>query len=127
MRKPAAPRRINGSSDHPESEKDVWWGPVNIPMEEHGFRINRERAIDYLNTCERLYVVDAFAGWHPQHRLKIRIICSRPYHALFMQTMLIRPIREALATFGEPDYVIFNAGAFPGQPADCGDDLQDIR
>jgi len=98
---------------HPDSEKDVWWGPVNLPIDEQGFRINRERAIDYLNTCERLYVIDAFAGWHPQHRLKIRIVCSRPYHALFMHTMLIRPTREEVASFGEPDYVIFNAGRFP--------------
>ena len=105
---------------HPESEKDVWWGPVNFPLEEQGFHINRERAIDYLNTCERLYVVDAFAGWHPQHRLKIRIICSRPYHALFMHTMLIRPTREVLATFGEPDYVIFNAGRFPANRLTAG-------
>src|ERR1700676_165810 len=55
---------------HPDSEKDVWWGLVNVPMDEQVFRINRERAIDYLNTCERLYVIDAFAGWHPRHRLK---------------------------------------------------------
>ncbi len=109
---------------HPDSEKDVWWGAVNFPMDDHGFRINRERAIDYLNTCERLYVVDAFAGWHPQHRLKIRIICSRPYHALFMHIMLIRPTREELATFGEPDYVIFNAGRFP---ANRRNDLQDFH
>ncbi|MEM7756144.1 MAG: phosphoenolpyruvate carboxykinase (ATP), partial [Planctomycetota bacterium] len=34
-------------------------------------------------------------------------------HALFMWTMLIRPTEEELADFGEPDYVIFNAGAFP--------------
>jgi phosphoenolpyruvate carboxykinase (ATP) len=73
------------------SEKDVWWGPVNRPMDERGFHLNRERAIDYLNTRERLYVIDAFAGWHPRHRLKIRVICARPYHALFMHTMLIRP------------------------------------
>jgi phosphoenolpyruvate carboxykinase (ATP) len=26
------------------------WGPVNIKMDEHTFEINRERAIDYLNT-----------------------------------------------------------------------------
>lgn len=26
---------------HPDSEKDVWWGPVNVPMDEQGFRINR--------------------------------------------------------------------------------------
>ncbi|MDB6151916.1 MAG: phosphoenolpyruvate carboxykinase [Chthoniobacteraceae bacterium] len=98
---------------HPDSENDVWWGPVNVPMSEHSFQLNRERAVDYLNTRERLYIVDGFAGWHPQHRLKIRIICSRPYHALFMHTMLIRPTPGELATFGEPDYVIFNAGQFP--------------
>ena len=98
---------------HPDSEKDVWWGPVNVALDEHSFQINRERALDYLNTCERLYIVDGFAGWHPRHRLKIRIVCSRPYHALFMHTMLIRPTREELASFGEPDYTIFNAGVFP--------------
>jgi phosphoenolpyruvate carboxykinase (ATP) len=98
---------------HPDSEQDVWWGAVNAPMGEHAFQLNRERAIDYLNTCERLYVIDAFAGWHPRHRLKIRVLCARPYHALFMHTMLIRPSLEELATFGEPDYIIFNAGRFP--------------
>ncbi|MEM0964487.1 MAG: phosphoenolpyruvate carboxykinase (ATP), partial [Bacteroidota bacterium] len=42
-----------------------------------------------------------------------RIICSRPYHALFMHNMLIRPTAEELASFGEPDFVVYNAGAFP--------------
>jgi len=98
---------------HPDSENDVWWGSVNLPMGEHSYRLNRERAIDYLNTRDRLYIVDGFAGWHPQHRLKIRIVCSRPYHALFMHTMLIRPTPAELAVFGEPDYVIYNAGQFP--------------
>lgn len=98
---------------HPDSENDVWWGPVNFPMEEEAFRINRERAVDYLNTKEHLYVVDGFAGWDPKYRVKVRVICSRPYHALFMHTMMIRPTKEELASFGEPDYVIFNAGQFP--------------
>lgn len=97
----------------PASEKDVWWGQVNMPMSFHEFQINRERAIDYLNTREQLYIVDGFAGWHPRHRLKIRIICSRPYHALFMHTMLIRPTPEERRDFGDPDYVIYNAGEFP--------------
>ena len=30
-----------------------------------------------------------------------------------MHNMLIRPTAEELADFGEPDYVIFNAGQFP--------------
>jgi phosphoenolpyruvate carboxykinase (ATP) len=95
------------------SQDDVWWGPVNFPLEPLSFKINRERAIDYLQTRERLYVVDGFAGWDPAVRLRIRVICSRPYHALFMRNMLIRPTQEELECFGKPDYVIFNAGAFP--------------
>jgi phosphoenolpyruvate carboxykinase (ATP) len=96
-----------------ESEKDVWWGPVNIPCDAETFAINRQRAIDYLNTRERLYCFDGFAGWDPKYRIKVRVICSRPYHALFMHTMLIRPNNDELAGFGEPDFTIYNAGAFP--------------
>src|SRR6516164_4216183 len=98
---------------HPESEADVWWGPVNIPLEARSFVINRERARDYLNTCERVYCFDGFAGWDPKYRIKVRVICSRPYHALFIHTMLIRPTKQELDTFGAPDFVICNAGAFP--------------
>ena len=98
---------------HPDSEEKVWWGPVNIGLEENTFYVNRERAIDYLNTCERLYIVDGYAGWDPNCQLKVRVICARPYHALFMHNMLIRPKRDQLESFGEPDCVILNAGAFP--------------
>jgi phosphoenolpyruvate carboxykinase (ATP) len=105
---------------NPISENDVWWGPVNVPLEELSFRINLERAKDYLNTRERLYVVDGFAGWDPAYRIKIRIVCSRPYHALFMHTMLIRPTKEELESYGEPDYVIYNAGAFPANRLTVG-------
>ena len=105
---------------HPDSEKDVWWGPVNIPLDAQTFAINRERAIDYLNTRDRLYCFDGFAGWDPKYRIKVRVICSRPYHALFMHTMLIRPTPEELASFGKPDFVIYNAGAFPANRLTAG-------
>ncbi len=105
---------------HPDSEKDVWWGPVNIPCEAQTFAINRQRAIDYLNTRDRLYCFDGFAGWDPKYRLKVRVICSRPYHALFMHTMLIRPTPDELAAFGQPDFTIYNAGAFPANRLTIG-------
>jgi len=106
--------------EHAASKNDVWWGPVNIPCDERTFQINRQRALDYLNTCERLYCFDGFAGWDPKHRIKVRVICSRPYHALFMHTMLIRPTREELVTFETPDFVIYNAGAFPANRLTTG-------
>ena len=95
------------------SADDIWWGPVNFPLDDVTFAINRERAKDYLNTRDRLYVVDAYAGWDPQYQIKVRVICSRPYHALFMHQMLIRPTDEQLENFGSPDFVIYNAGRFP--------------
>ena len=105
---------------HPNSENDVWWGPVNIPCDAQTFAINRQRAIDYLNTRDRLYCFDGFAGWDPKYRIKIRVICSRPYHALFMRTMLIRPTPQELASFGTPDVTIYNAGAFPANRLTAG-------
>ncbi|ORX66787.1 ATP-utilizing phosphoenolpyruvate carboxykinase [Linderina pennispora] len=81
---------------------DVWWGPVNKKLSEESFAINYERAVDYLNTRERLY-----------YRIKVRVVCARAYHALFMNNMLIRPTAEELENFGEPDFTIINAGQFP--------------
>lgn len=98
---------------HRDSEAEVWWGSVNIDIDESTFKINRERAIDYLNTRKRLYCIDGYAGWDPEYQIKVRVICARPYHALFMHNMLIRPTRAQLADFGTPDCVIYNAGAFP--------------
>src|SRR5512138_2624862 len=30
---------------HPDSEKDVWWGPVNVPCDVGTYAIHRQRAI----------------------------------------------------------------------------------
>ncbi|CAO3664103.1 unnamed protein product [Umbelopsis vinacea] len=99
--------------DEETSTEDIWWGPVNTKMSERVFLINRERAIDYLNTRPRLYVFDGYAGWDPKYRKKIRVVASRAYHILFMRNMLIRPTEDELENFGTPDFTIFNAGEFP--------------
>jgi len=103
--------------DEPSSRDDVWWGNVNIPLSEDSFAKNKSIAVGYLNSCERLYVIDGFGGWDLKARIKVRVICTRAYHALFMHNMLIRPAAEELADFGEPDYVIFNAGCQPADPS----------
>jgi phosphoenolpyruvate carboxykinase (ATP) len=106
--------------EHRDSRDDIWWGNVNIQLDERSFLINRRRAIDYINSRDYAYVVDGFAGWDPKHRLKIRVICTLAYHALFMHNMLIRPAPEELEAFGEPDITIFNAGSFPANPLTGG-------
>lgn len=101
--------------ESPETADDIWWGDVNIRMTERSFLINRQRARDYLNTKNQLFVTDGYAGWDPRYRLKIRVVCSSAYHALFMQNMLICPNESELADF-VPDYTIYNAGYFPANP-----------
>lgn len=100
----------------PSSEKLVWWGDVNRPIDDRTFEINLHRASDYLDTRERLFITDGYAGWDPATRLKVRIVCSRAYHALFMRNMLIRPTESELENFGKPDFVVLNAGEFPANP-----------
>ena len=95
---------------HPDSQENIWWGNVNIPFSPASHAKNRERAVAFLNSAGQVYVFDGFAGWDEKHRIKVRVITTRPYHALFMHNMLIRPTVEELDQFGEPDYVIFNAG-----------------
>ncbi|MCO5599578.1 hypothetical protein L7F22_053684 [Adiantum nelumboides] len=97
------------------SVRDLWWGKgsPNIEMDEHTFMVNRERAVDYINSLDKVFVNDQFLNWDPEHRIKVRIISARAYHALFMYNMCIRPTPEELEDFGTPDFTIYNAGNFP--------------
>jgi len=99
----------------PGSEGDLWWGEgsPNYPMDERSFLLNRHRAVDYLNYIDAVFVFDGYANWDDKARTKIRVICARPYHALFMHNMLIRPTDHELEQFGEPEFVIYNSGPFP--------------
>ena len=117
-RSPKDKRIVEG----PETKDDIWWGPVNTPLSQESFLKNRDMATRYLSEQPRVYVVDGYGGWDKICRIKVRIICSRPYHALFMHNMLIRPTSEELLGFGEPDYVIFNAGALDADPEVAGVD-----
>lgn len=96
--------------DDPTSNKNINWGDVNVKMSPELFETNLKQAKDFLNSAQQLYVIDGWAGWDPAYQIKIRVICSRAYHALFMHNMLIRPTAEQLINFGEPDYIIYNAG-----------------
>ncbi|QDT50719.1 Phosphoenolpyruvate carboxykinase [ATP] [Symmachiella dynata] len=99
-----------------ETSEDVWWGDVNIKLQHDSFTKLRAVAVEYLNSRKYLYVLDGYAGWDPEHQLKVRVICCQAYHALFMHNMLIRPTAEQLADFGEPDFVIYNSGATDADP-----------
>ncbi|KAI9208117.1 phosphoenolpyruvate carboxykinase [ATP] [Polychytrium aggregatum] len=100
-----------------QHEHNIWWGPVNTGLSELSFLQNRKRAMDFLNSRKRpVYVVEGYAGWDPSARIKVRVVCTRAYHALFMRNMLILPSSEAEEQFGSPDFTIYNAGECSADP-----------
>lgn len=96
--------------DEPAFTDDIWWGPVNKSIEPAGFAAARETAVEHLSQARALYVIDGYAGAEESCRIAIRVICERPYHALFMRNMLIMPEAAGLPVFDSPDYTILNAG-----------------
>lgn len=96
-----------------EEEDKIWWGKINQKMERDQYERVLQRAQDYLNNREEVYVVDGFVGWDPKYRKTVRIFCTRPYHGLFMHNMLVRPSKDELKNyFNKPDFLIYNAGEF---------------
>jgi phosphoenolpyruvate carboxykinase (ATP) len=57
----------------PSTSDAVWWGEVNIPTTERAFMLNRERAIDFLNTRPSLFAIDVFANWDVSNRFKVGV------------------------------------------------------
>ena len=118
-------RRTSGSSSSRIRRRTSGGDRSTSPATAQTFAINRERAIDYLNTRERLYCVDGFAGWDPKYRLKVRVICARPYHALFMHNMLIRPTPRGAGELRRARLRDLQRRRVPGQPPHRRHDLDD--
>jgi phosphoenolpyruvate carboxykinase (ATP) len=96
-----------------EVDQKIRWSDYNVKMDYETFDRNLERAVDYLNNRSELFCVDGFAGWDPKYRKAIRVFCTRPYHAMLADNLLVRPHTEELRNcFTNPDLVIYNAGEF---------------
>ncbi len=63
-----------------------------------------------------LFTQDLYAGADPANRIRVRLVTTGAWHALFARNMFIRPKAEELAGF-EPDYVILHAPDFQADPA----------
>lgn len=97
----------------PGSEQNIWW-ENNNSMEPEVFARLRDKARQYA-VGKTLYVVDTFGGADPNHRIAVRFIVERPYHALFIKQLLLRPTPEELANFS-PDWVVANMSRMKTDP-----------
>jgi phosphoenolpyruvate carboxykinase (ATP) len=102
----------------PESEDRIWWGEVNRPLEEDRFEGLRDKVVARLDEVDEVYVVDAFAGADPAHRIGVRVVTESPWHALFAKTLFIEPTDDELEKH-RPDALVLHA---PSVEADADED-----
>ncbi len=91
----------------------IWWTSDeykndNKPVTKETWAELKKIADEELSN-KKLYVVDTFCGANPNSRLKIRFIMEVAWQAHFVTNMFIRPTKEELETYGEPDFVVLNA------------------
>src|SRR6185295_9139124 len=66
-----------------------------------------------------VYVLDAFAGADPAHRIAVRVISESPWHALFAKTLFIKPTEDELEEM-EPEALVLHAPSVAADPDDDG-------
>ncbi len=101
--------------DEPATGGDVWWGRVNQKLAPDAFARLRRRVLDALGGHD-LYTQDLYAGADPRHRLRVRLVSTGAWHALFARTMLIRPAPADLPVFA-PDWIILHAPRVEADPS----------
>ena len=102
-------------ADEPSTTADVWWGKVNQKLPAENFRILKSRVQAYLQGRE-LFTQDLYAGADPANRIRVRLVTTGAWQALFARNMFIRPPASELPGF-TPDYVILHAPEFEADPA----------
>ena len=101
--------------DEPSTTANVWWGKVNQKLPEPKYQVLKGRVQAYLQGRE-LFTQDLYAGADPAHRIRVRLVTTGAWQALFARNMFIVPKRSELEGF-TPDYVILHAPFFETDPA----------
>lgn len=90
----------------------LWW---NTPESPNDNKPISQGVWDELKTTttnqlsnKRLFVVDTFCGANNDSRLKVRFIMEVAWQAHFVTNMFLRPSKDELDTYGEPDFVVLN-------------------
>ena len=103
----------------PGTEKDVWWGKVNVAFGAEQFDGLLADVQHYLDEQPELFVQDLYAGADAAHRVRVRFVTPTAWHSLFVRNMFIRPDPIDLPTF-EADFSVLHAPEFHADPAKHG-------
>ncbi|MEO5611801.1 MAG: phosphoenolpyruvate carboxykinase [Sphingomicrobium sp.] len=101
------------------SERTVWWGKTNKPMDGESFDRLHQDFLAALGTKDLLFAQDLYGGSQTEHRVRVRVITELAWHSLFIRTLLVRPEADELADF-DSEYTIIDLPTFKADPARHG-------
>ena len=104
--------------DHAATHDTVDWNEINQPLDQRIADALYDATLNYLSE-HSCYVQDLAAGADPHYQLPIRIVTPSAWHALFAETMFIRPATEQRAT-AQPSFTILHAPRFQPDPERFG-------
>ena len=99
------------------TESEIWW--------DNNGSITREQFTTLLEDFrahargKELFAQDLFGGADPSHRVRARVYTELAWHSLFIRNLLIRPEREAIASY-VPELTIIDLPSFQAEPARHG-------
>ncbi|MFL1463546.1 phosphoenolpyruvate carboxykinase [Roseococcus sp. DSY-14] len=105
--------------DDPEVTAEVWWGKVNQKMDPAKFAGLAGKVRGWLAARPVLFTQDLYAGADPAHRIRVRLVTTNAWHAMFARNMFIRPPADELEGF-TPDFTILHAPEYEADPAADG-------
>ena len=100
------------------TKDQINWGKVNVKCEAALFDRLLGKAYAYLQNRD-LFVFDGFVGADPAYRLNVRVVTDTAWHALFAQTLFLRPTAKELEDF-VPGFTVMGCGAMRAHPAADG-------
>ncbi len=99
-------------------DNEIWWGPINRPIDEARFERLALRLTAYFQGRE-VYVQDVVAGAHPAYQVPVRVVTETAWHSLFVRNMFLRLPVERLASH-VPRFTIVDAPRFHAIPEEDG-------
>lgn len=96
------------------TDKDIWWGDVNRPIDAAHFAGLKQRLLAYFQN-RAAFVQDLYVGWDEDYRLPIRVVTETAWHNLFARNMFVQPEFEDLKNH-VPEYTVINAPSFHALP-----------
>jgi phosphoenolpyruvate carboxykinase (ATP) len=104
--------------DQPTTHGAVDWNEINQPISQFDADRLHDATLEYLLE-RRCYTQDLAAGADSRYQLPIRVVTPSAWHALFAETLFIRPDAATRAA-AEPAFTVVHAPDFQPDPVRFG-------